>query len=145
MVLRHTLSGPCPIERGMAVFVDAWSMLILRDISAGVRRFERLRGNLGIARNILAKRIKALVAAGLIEKRQYSLRPPRDEYVLTQAGADFLPILYAIGAWGQRHNGAGVLDQLVDMETGAAIDPVVVDRAGGRPLANRPLRLVATK
>jgi DNA-binding HxlR family transcriptional regulator len=145
MALKHALSGLCPIERGLAVVGDAWSMLILRDIAAGVRRFDALKVNLGIAGNILAKRLKALVDDGVLERRRYSNHPPRDEYVLTQAGRDFLPVIYAIGGWGRRYNGAGAVDMIVDTETGAEIDPLVVDRTGGQPLAGRRVRFVAAK
>lgn len=145
MAVRRALSGPCPIERGVALVGDSWSMLILRDVSAGTRRFDQLRVNLSIAGNILAKRLKALVASGLLEKRRYSTRPPRDEYILTPAGADFLPILYAIGAWARRHGGDEALDLLVDLETGVAIDPLVVDRAGGWPLVNLLVGVRAAK
>lgn len=120
-------------------------MLILRDVNAGTRRFDQLRVNLSIAGNILAKRLKALVASGLLEKRRYSAHPPRDEYILTPAGADFLPILYTIGAWARRYGGDEALDLLVDLETGTAIDPLVVDRAAGWPLANRLVGVRAAK
>ena len=134
--------GPCPIGRGLALVGDAWSMLILRDAGYGLTRFDQFRASLGIAPNILASRLKALMAAGLLEKRRYSERPPRDEYVITASGRDFLPVLLALGAWGGRHNGGGPLSYVVDAETGAMIDPLVIDRATGTPISERPLRLV---
>jgi hypothetical protein len=78
-----------------------------------------------------------------LEKRRYSERPPRDEYVLTQAGRDFLPILAAMGEWGRRYNGGGrALSHLVDSDTGCPLEPVVVDRTTGKPLGELPMRLV---
>ena len=114
---------------------DAWSMLILRDAGYGATRFDQFRQNLGIAPNILTRRLHALTEAGLLEKRRYSERPPRDEYVLTPKGQDFLPVLAVIGAWGSKHYGERGTTRSVDIETGAIVDPVVVDRATGRPLA----------
>ncbi len=135
-------AGPCPIGRGLAMVGDAWSMLILRDAGLGLTRFDQFRASLGIAPNILARRLKNLTEAGLLAKSSYSERPPRDEYLITEAGRDFLPVLQAIGAWGRRHNGGGELNRLIDVETGAAIDPVVIDAATGAPIGTRPLRLV---
>ena len=133
----------CPIARGLAKVGDAWSMLILRDAGLGLTRFDQFRASLGIAPNILARRLKALTDAGLLEKRRYSEHPPREEYLITHAGRDFLPVLQAIGAWGRRHNGEGALSHMVDEQTGARVEPVVVDRATGAPIGTRPLRLVA--
>lgn len=135
-------TGTCPIGRALAWVGDAWSMLILRDVGRGLTRFDQLRTSLGIAPNILARRLKVLTEAGLLMKKSYSERPPREEYVLTEAGRDFLPILHALGAWGRRHHGEGRLSQVVDAETGAPTDPVVVDRRTGAPIGTRPLRLV---
>jgi DNA-binding HxlR family transcriptional regulator len=135
-------TGACPIGRGLAKIGDAWSMLILRDAGLGLTRFDQFRASLGIAPNILAKRLKALTDAGLLEKRRYSEHPPRDEYRITEPGREFLPVLQAIGAWGRRHNGEGQLSHMIDVQTGAAVEPVVVDRATGAPIGTRPLRLV---
>ena len=134
--------GICPVGRGLALIGDAWSMLILRDVGLGMTRFDQFRTSLGIAPNILARRLKALTAAGLLRKRRYSKHPPRDEYVITEAGRDFLPVLQVIGAWGRRHNGRGELSYVVDVETGAPVEPEVIDRHTGAPIGSRPLRLV---
>ncbi len=132
----------CPIERGLNLVGDRWSMLVLRDIDRGMTRFDQLRAGLGIAPNILASRLAALTQARLLEKRQYSERPPRFEYILTDAGRDFLPILAAIGAWGRKHRGGGALSRLVDSQTGAEIEPVVIDAVSGAPIGTRPLTLL---
>ncbi len=134
--------GACPIGRALALVGDGWSMLILRDAGYGRTRFDQFRTSLGIAPNILARRLKALTEAGLLEKTVYSTRPPREEYRLTPAGRDFLPVLHAIGAWAHRHAGPGPMTYAVDAETGAPIEPVVIDRATGAALGERPLRLV---
>lgn len=136
----ENILGSCPVDRGLMRVGDRWSILVLRDIDRGLTRYEQLRTSLGIAPNILSRRLSALVEAGLIEKKRYSQRPPRDEYLLTGAGRDFLPILAAIGAWGTKHNGAGRLTRQIDVETGKAIRPVVVDANTGAPIGSRSLR-----
>lgn len=136
-------SGTCPISRGLALVGDAWSALILRDAGRGMTQFDQFRASLGIAPNILSRRLKALTEAGVLEKRRYSERPPRDEYVLTQAGREFLPILATIGEWGRRHNGCGTpLSHLVDDETGERVKAIVVDEATGRRFETVPMSLV---
>lgn len=137
-----TTQDCCPLARGLARVGDAWSMLILRDVAVGLSRFDQIRVSLGIAPNILTQRLRSLSEAGLLAKRQYSERPPRDEYVLTEAGKAFLPVLYVIGEWGHRFNGEGGVSQLVDSETGEVVEPLVVDRLSGVSLAGRALKLV---
>jgi DNA-binding HxlR family transcriptional regulator len=117
-------------------------MMILRDAGFGATRFEQFRSSLGIAPNILTRRLAALTADGLLDKRQYSARPPRDEYILTDKARGFLPIIAAIGEWGRQHCSERALSYMVDAETGATIVPVVVDRASGRPLDEIDKRLV---
>src|SRR5262245_9058216 len=125
----------CPIARSLERVGEWWSILILRDALYGMTRFDQVQKSLGIAPNMLARRLNALVDACLLERRRYSEHPPRDEYVLTARGRDFRPVLVALLAWGNRHfapEGASVL--LVDAKTGAAVDPILVDRASGRPI-----------
>ncbi len=134
-------AGPCPIGRGLARVGDAWSMMVLRDAGLGLTRFDQFQKSLGIAPNILTRRLAALTAAGLLEKRRYSERPPRDEYVLTPAGRDFLPVLQAFGAWGGAHFGDGPVSRLVEATTGRTVEPLVIDRISGLPLAEMALRV----
>jgi DNA-binding HxlR family transcriptional regulator len=100
---------PCPIARSLAFAGDAWSILILRDAHAGLTRFDQFRKSLGIAPTILTRRLATLTEEGLLEKRRYSEHPPREEYLLTAAGRDFLPVLFMIGAWGRQYRGGGKL------------------------------------
>ena len=125
----------CPIARGLERVGEWWSILILRDAFYGLTRFDEFQKSLGIAPNMLTRRLEALVEAGLLERRRYSERPPRDEYVLTERGRDFRPVLLAFMAWGNRHLAPeGVSVQLVDAATGRPAEPVLVDRVTGRPL-----------
>lgn len=135
------VDGVCPVARGLHRMGDTWSMLILRDAGAGRTRFDEFQKSLGIAPNILTRRLAALTAAGLLERRRYNERPPRDEYVLTAVGADFLPVLYALGAWGARHFSDGEVSGLIDAATGKLIRPEVIDRETGTPLAQLDLRI----
>lgn len=131
----------CPIARSLERVGEWWSILILRDAFLGATRFEQFQKSLDIAPNMLTRRLAALVEAGLLERRRYSERPPRDEYVLTERGRDFRPVLWSLLAWGNRHfapEGPSVV--IVDGETGAVADPVLVDRASGRPLDAPPFR-----
>jgi DNA-binding HxlR family transcriptional regulator len=131
----------CPIGRSLERVGEWWSILILRDAFLGATRFEQFQKSLDIAPNMLAKRLNALVEAGLFERRQYSERPPRDEYVLTERGRDFRSVLWALLAWGNKHfapEGASVV--LIDGETGALADPVLTDRISGKPMIGPPFR-----
>jgi DNA-binding HxlR family transcriptional regulator len=129
-------SVPCPIARSLERVGEWWSILILRDALHGLTRFDEFQKSLGIAPNMLTRRLNGLVEAGLLERRRYSERPPRDEYVPTARGRDFRPVLVALLAWGNKHfapEGASV--QLIDTKTGAAVDAIFVDPATGRPIA----------
>jgi DNA-binding HxlR family transcriptional regulator len=134
----------CPIARSLERVGEWWSILILRDALAGLSRFDEFQQSLEIAPNILAKRLTSLVEAGLLERRQYQERPPRFEYVPTALGRDFRPVMLALVAWGNRNFAPeGDSVQIVDAETGAVAEPVLVDRATGRPIAQSPFKVVA--
>ena len=137
-------SMTCPIARGLERVGEWWSILILRDAFAGLTRFDEFQKNLGIAPNMLTRRLNALVDAGLLERRRYSEHPPRDEYRLTERGRDFRPVLLAMLAWGNRHfTPEGPSIQIVDARTGKVADPILVDRATGRPIADPDYKLAA--
>ena len=120
---------PCPIARSLDQVGDGWSMLILRDVALGFRRFAELEQRLPIAPNILARRLDALCRHRLLARRRYSASPPRDAYHPTAKGLDFVPVMLALSAWGNRWlapKGAPLLN--VDPRTRRRIDPIVVDR-----------------
>jgi DNA-binding HxlR family transcriptional regulator len=134
-------SMPCPIARSLERVGEWWSILILRDAFHGLTRFDQFQKSLQIAPNMLTRRLNGLVASGLLERRQYSERPPRFEYVLTERGRDFRPVLWTLLAWGNKHfapEGASVV--IVNSETGELADPLVIDRTSGRPLTDPPFR-----
>lgn len=126
----------CPIARSLERVGEWWSMLILRDALHGFRRFEDFRESLDIAPNILATRLATLVEAGMLEKRQYSAHPPRFEYVPTQRGRDFRPVLLSLMAFGNKHFAPeGAMVEVVNAKTGKPADIGVFDRATGLPIA----------
>ncbi len=139
---KSNVDNPCPIARSLAFLGDAWSMLILRDAHAGLTRFDEFRKSLSIAPTILTRRLATLTEEGLLKKRLYSSRPPREEYLLTAAGRDFLPVLFMIGAWGRRHRGGGKLVRFLDAEKGTEIKPVAIDEGTGARIGTRPIRIV---
>lgn len=139
--MKKDMNQPCLIARSLALVGDAWSMLILRDAHAGLSRFDDFRKSLGIAPTMLTSRLLSLTEEGLLEKRRYSTRPPRDEYVLTTAGSDFLPVLFAVGAWGRKHRGGGAFTRFFDAESGSEIDAITIDRVTGAQIGTRPIRI----
>jgi DNA-binding HxlR family transcriptional regulator len=137
---------PCPIARSLEHVGEWWSILILRDAFRGLTRFDEFRDDLGVAPNILTRRLKALVAAGLLERRRYCERPPRDEYLLTERGRDFRPVLISLLVWGNRHFAPeGPRVQLIDTQTGKPADPVLIDRTTGRVIAEPDFAIARTQ
>ena len=138
----NTCNEPCPIARSLAFAGDAWSLLILRDAHAGLTRFDQFRKSLGIAPTMLTRRLATLTEEGLLERQRYSEHPPREEYLLTAAGRDFLPILFMIGEWGRQYRGDDNMIRFFDMEAGTEIKAIVVDEVTGAKIGTRPLRVV---
>jgi DNA-binding HxlR family transcriptional regulator len=92
----------CSMAHALEAMGDWWSPLVLRDLYLGLRRFDDLADNLGISRNLLAARLRALTEHGIVAREKYQDRPARYEYVLTDAGRELVPILMALTAWGDR-------------------------------------------
>lgn len=98
-------STACSIARTLELVGDAWTVLVLRDLFDGVRRFDEIADHLGVARNVLARRLNALVSGGLVERRKYREpgRRARHEYRLTALGRDLRPVLLALMEFGDEH------------------------------------------
>ena len=123
----------CPMARALERVGEQWSMLILRDAFDGLTRFDEFQKSLGIASNMLTRRLNTLVEQGLLERRPYCQRPPRFEYILTARGRDFRPVLLMLMAWGTQHfSPEGPMLMLVDQSTGAPVETALVDRASGK-------------
>src|SRR6476469_8339461 len=93
----------CSIARTLDVVGEKWALLAVREVFLGNHRFDEMVARTGAPRDTLANRLRTLVAEGVLEKRRYSERPPRDEYVLTEAGRDLYPVVMALKQWGDRH------------------------------------------
>ncbi len=116
----------CSIAATLAAVGDRWTFLILRDLFRGVRRFERLHRNLGIARNLLTDRLQKLVDLGIVHRVPYQDRPIRNEYRLTAKGIDLSPALVALMGWGDRWYAAdGPPTVLVHDACGTPLDQAV--------------------
>ena len=94
----------CSIARTLELIGERWSLLVIRDVFLGNRRFDAIQSSLGVARNVLASRLGRLVDEGILEKRAYSERPPRYEYFLTDKGLDLWPVLVALMGFGDKYS-----------------------------------------
>jgi DNA-binding HxlR family transcriptional regulator len=104
-MLRSDYPGQvCSIAKALEVIGERWSLLIVRDVMNGHRRFDELQKGLGIARNVLSARLTRLVEEDILERRSYQLNPERYEYFLTEKGLDLWPALIALLAWGDHHS-----------------------------------------
>ena len=92
----------CSIARTLEIIGEWWTLLILRDAFLGLSRFEEFQGSLGIARNVLTKRLMTLVQAGIMERQRYQEHPERFAYGLTDAGRDLFPVVVSLLQWGDR-------------------------------------------
>jgi DNA-binding HxlR family transcriptional regulator len=103
-VLRHDYPGQaCSLAKSLEVVGERWSLLIVRDVMNGNRRFSGIQESLGIARNVLSARLQRLIDEDILERRAYQESPPRHEYFLTEKGLDLWPALIALMHWGDRH------------------------------------------
>src|SRR5687767_15857924 len=93
----------CSMARTLEIVGERWTMLILREVFVGVRRFDEIQDDLGIARNVLATRLQKLVDRGVLEKRRRGDRG-HAEYFLTEKGLDLWPVLHSLLTWGDAHD-----------------------------------------
>jgi DNA-binding HxlR family transcriptional regulator len=101
---RKTYGQRCPVARSLEIVGDRWTLLLVRDLLAGIGRFQELQSAMpGLAPNILSDRLKLMEAHGLVTRRFYSDHPPRAEYELTAKGQELGLVIGALAAWGSRH------------------------------------------
>jgi DNA-binding HxlR family transcriptional regulator len=147
----------CPIARTLAVIGDQWTALILRDLFAGMTRFDAIQANLGLSRRTLAQRLAALVEHGVIERAAYQHNPPRYDYRPTAKGAELGVVLLAMKGWGDkwtqsfdaapavsiRHRGcAGEVEPVLSCrECGEPLTPDAIELVGELPTLAPPLTL----
>src|ERR1700722_17298384 len=156
MLHRDSPSQYCPVAGTLEVVGERWTLLIIRDIFLGIRRFDDLQRDLGVARNVLQARLERLVEEGILVKRPYQERPLRCEYRLTEKGADLWPVLVALLKWGDRyglegerpiilqHRGCGgeIDDRRRCVTCGAdvSVTEALAGRPGAAPPRSRPSR-----
>jgi DNA-binding HxlR family transcriptional regulator len=124
---------PCPIALSLEHVGDWWNILILRDLSYGLSRFDEFEKSLGIAPSTLTRRLNGLIESGLVERRAYSDKPPRYDYVLTERGRDFRPVVLMLMKFGNKHfspNGTRI--QLFDETQNQPVDLVLADGNTGK-------------
>jgi DNA-binding HxlR family transcriptional regulator len=93
----------CGIADALGIVGDRWALLVLRELGFGVHRFNDVQANTGAPRDSLTIRLRQLEEAGLITRRRYSEHPPRDEYLLTEAGRALDPALHELRVWGETY------------------------------------------
>jgi DNA-binding HxlR family transcriptional regulator len=137
-------AGPrrCSIAGALEVVGDRWSLLVVRELYYNVRRFNDLVANTGAPRDILTARLRKLEEQGVLTRRQYFERPPRFEYVLTDAGRALAPVLGALRHWGDEHVTDGPPPVVFSHSCGEVLVPVVHCRACLKPLESGSIHVL---
>jgi DNA-binding HxlR family transcriptional regulator len=149
MLGRNYESQICSVARTLEVVGERWTLLIVRDALLGLRRFEDFQDDLGVARNVLADRLRRLVEHGILERVRYQERPERFEYQLTERGRELRMVVFALMHWGDRHLagpeglprltrhagcGGGVEERHVCSRCGSVLEPRDIDVLPGPAL-----------
>lgn len=131
----------CSIAQALDVVGEWWTLLIVRDILLGRRRFEAIQADLGIARNILSDRLGTLVDHGVVERVKYQDHPERYEYVPTERGRDLFPVIAALMAWGDKWAAPDGPPMVLRHSCGASTSPALVCSECGEPLGLDTVRV----
>jgi DNA-binding HxlR family transcriptional regulator len=136
-------TSPCPVARSMDLIGDGWSMLIIRNAMLGARRFGEFQKSLGLAKNILAVRLKALVEDGILSLTPASDGSAYQDYVLTEKGRAVLPIMVALRQWGETYafRPGEPTTVMVDCKSGKPIRKLELRAADGTLLRYGDTRL----
>jgi DNA-binding HxlR family transcriptional regulator len=134
----------CSIANALAIIGERWSLLVLREVFFGVRRFDQIAQNTGASRDILAARLRKLVDAGVLAKHQYEQHPPRYEYVLTEMGQALHVVLLTLMDWGDRYVTQGEPPTVLAHSCGAVLQPLTVCAHCGQPVSPDDMRVVQT-
>jgi len=137
-------TAECPIARSLDVIGDGWSLLIIRDGLAGKRRFSEFQKSLGTAKNILAARLRMLVAQGIFELKAAADGSPHQEYVLTDKGKDLFPVMVALRQWADVHlfEPGEICTRLVDRKNGRPLQRFELRADDGRLLERQDIAMV---
>ncbi len=134
----------CSVAKALEVIGERWSLLIVRAVMHGTRRFGEIQESLGIARNVLSARLQRLVDEEILERHAYQESPPRYEYFLTEKGLDLWPALIALLNWGDRYSPSpeGPRRLIVHKECGGTVSERGICESCGRLLNARDARQV---
>jgi DNA-binding HxlR family transcriptional regulator len=139
--MREELPGrPCSVAAALNLIGEKWTLLAVREITFGNKRFDAIAKNTGAPRDRLAARLRTLEAAGVVERRQYSEHPPRYEYELTQAGQELRAVLTVLRGWGDRW-AVDAPPTAFEHSCGHDLDPAVTCRHCGAEIVPEELRV----
>ena len=130
------VNAQCPVARALEILGDRWALMILRDAFDGLRRFSEFQKNLGLAKNILASRLKLLVESGLLQLQPASDGSAYKEYVLTDKGRSVFPVVVGLRQWGERFlfETGETRSALLDSTSGKPVETLQVVAPDGRIL-----------
>jgi DNA-binding HxlR family transcriptional regulator len=136
----------CSVARTLEVVGEKWALLALREVFLGNRRFDEMVRRIGAPRDTLAARLRSLVGAGILERRQYSEHPVRYEYRLTPAGQELYPVILTLMRWGDEHLADdGKRPMVLEHACGHRLVAQVVCEACGEPVQPRSARPVTDR
>jgi DNA-binding HxlR family transcriptional regulator len=139
--MREELPGrPCSVAAALNLIGEKWTLLAVREITFGNKRFDAIAKNTGAPRDRLAARLRTLEAAGVVERRLYSEHPPRYEYELTQAGQELRAVLTVLRGWGDRW-AVDAPPTAFEHSCGHDLDPAVTCRHCGAEIVPEELRV----
>ena len=139
--MREDLPGrPCSVAAALNLVGEKWALLAVREIAFGNKRFDAIARNTGAPRDRLAARLRALEAAGVVARRQYSEHPPRQEYELTESGRELRTVIQALRTWGDKW-AVDSPPAVFGHSCGHDLDPAVICRHCGAAVSPDDLRL----
>ena len=116
----------CSVADALAVVGDRYALLVVREVGFGNTRFQDIAVRTGAPRDVLTSRLRKLEETGILERRLYCERPQRHEYLLTDAGRQLDPILFALKEWGDQHCNPGAEPVVFEHTCGREFRPVTV-------------------
>jgi DNA-binding HxlR family transcriptional regulator len=131
----------CSVARSLDIVGEWWTLLIVRNLLLGQRRFEQIQSDLGIARNILSDRLTTLVDHGIVQRVRYMEHPDRYEYLLTEKGRDLFPVITALMAWGDKWASPDGAPMLFKHSCGHTVGADAVCSECGAPMGLESVRV----
>ncbi|MTD58411.1 winged helix-turn-helix transcriptional regulator [Amycolatopsis pithecellobii] len=132
----------CSLANALGVIGERWTLVALREVLLGQRRFDQIVANTGASRDILAARLRKLVEHGVLEKVRYEEHPPRYEYLPTEAGKALRPILHGLMQWGDKYVTGGPAPTVWEHSCGAELHTTTVCAHCGEPARSGDTKLL---